>query len=137
MKTTWPKCFALFAGVLFATMNAQAQQGKAPIEVVQAQLDAYNKQDVEAFTAVFAPNAMLFQNLGDSVPSHKGQAEIRHRYADLFKKYPNNKCTLLGRMVQGNHVIDHELITGREQEMRIVAIYEVKDGLIARCWFAR
>jgi hypothetical protein len=55
----------------------------------------------------------------------------------MFKENPQNKSTLMGRMVQGNFVFDHEWITGRDSEFKIVAIYEVKDGLIVRAWFVR
>jgi hypothetical protein len=44
---------------------------------------------------------------------------------------------LIGRMQEGNFVIDHEWITGREKEIKIMAIYEVSEGLIVRCWFIR
>jgi hypothetical protein len=55
----------------------------------------------------------------------------------MFRENPQNKSTLMGRMVQGNFVIDHEWITGRESEFRIIAIYEVQDSLIKRAWFVR
>jgi len=40
-------------------------------------------------------------------------------------------------MTQGNFVFDHERITGRDKPITIMAIYEVVDGLIVRCWFPR
>lgn len=119
---------------LSITVNAQTM---SPVEVVQKQLDHYNKQETKAFAAMFAEDVLLYQNLGDSTPAVKGRMALEKRYGDIFSKYPMNHCTLLGRMVQGNFVIDHEWITGREQEMRIMAIYEVVDGLIRRCWFIR
>ena len=125
---------AITALIMINTVNAQSTE---PVQVVQAQLDAYNRQDVKAFAAVFAEDCQLFNKLGDTLPAVTGRLAIEERYAALFKQYPNNRCTLLGRMVEGNSVIDHELITGREKELRIIAIYEVKQGLITRCWFIR
>jgi hypothetical protein len=107
------------------------------IEVVQKQLDFYNRQDVKSFAAMFAEDVQVFQQLGDSLPSLQGRKSVEKRYGDIFKQFPNNRSTLLGRMVQGDFVIDHEWITGRDKEVRIMAIYEVKDGLIKRCWFIR
>jgi hypothetical protein len=124
--------------MLFLNMETNAQQQPpSPLSVVQAQLDAYNKQDVKAFAAVFALDVKIYNQVGDTIPSLTGRAAVEKRYGDLFKKYPKNYSTLAGRIVQGNYVIDHEVITGREQEARIVAIYEVKQGLIVRCWFIR
>jgi uncharacterized protein (TIGR02246 family) len=112
-------------------------QSMTAIEVVQKQLDFYNRQDVKSFASMFADDVKVFQHLGDSLPSLQGRKAIEKRYAEIFAQYPKNHSTLLGRMVQGDFVIDHEWITGREKEMRIMAIYEVKEGLIRRCWFIR
>lgn len=133
MKAT---CFTLLMVISSFLIEVNAQT-MSPVEVVQKQLDHYNKQDSKAFAAMFAEDVLLFQNLGDSVPTVTGRSALEKRYADIFGKYPKNYSTLLGRMVQGNFVIDHEWITGREKEMRIMAIYEVANGLIKRCWFIR
>jgi len=79
----------------------------------------------------------VFVNLGDSTATMVGKAAIKERYGAMFKKYPTNKSTLIGSMVQGNYVFDHEWINNGEREFKIVAIYEVEKGLIQRCWFAR
>lgn len=117
--------------------SAQMETEKNPVEVVQLQLDAYNKQDLALFCSVFAEDVLVYKNLGDSLPSVRGRAELEKQYGAMFKKYPSNKSTLKGRMQEGNFVIDHEWITGREKDLHIMAIYEVKQGLITRCWFIR
>ena len=66
-----------------------------------------------------------------------GSAEIKERYTDMFAKSPENKSTFMGRMVQGSFVFDHEWITGRDSEFKIMAIYEIENGQIIRAWFAR
>jgi hypothetical protein len=137
IKSTITKVTSLFVFTLL--FNKIAAQGVAPspLSVVQAQLDAYNQQDIKAFVAVFAPDVKIYNQIGDTIPALEGREAVSKRYADLFAKYPNNYSTLSGRIVQGNYIIDHEVISGREQETRIVAIYEVKEGLITRCWFIR
>ena len=40
-------------------------------------------------------------------------------------------------MIQGNFVFDHEHITGRNGSFEVVALYEVKEGMIIRAWFVR
>jgi hypothetical protein len=122
--------------VLPCAVHAQGQTAD-PVAVVQAQLDAYNRQDIKSFAATFAENAELFQKIGDTVPAQKGRAAIEARYLQLFQQYPQNRSTLIGRLVQGNYVIDHEWITGRDRELKLIAVYEVIEGKIARAWFIR
>ena len=77
-----------------------------PCAVVQRQLDAYNARDVD---------------------------QIRARLALRFQE-PNLHARLLQRVVMGNIVIDHELVTRSFPEgtgtVHMVAIYEVVDGKI-------
>jgi hypothetical protein len=129
--------YALFACIIFALSALGQTHGRSPLATAQAQLDAYNAQDVDAFAAVFAENATIYQRIGDTIPSMQGREEIRKRYAALFAQYPNNYSTLTGRLVQGNYVMDHEYLTGRGEPVSIVAIYEVEAGEIIRCWFLR
>ncbi len=129
--------FIVLLTSLVANVNVWAQPPKDPLHIVQAQLDAYNQQDVKAFAAVFSPEVLVYNKIGDTIPSILGRAALEKRYGDLFKQYPNNYSTLTGRMVQGNYVIDHEYVTGRGEPVAIVAIYEVTHGLITRCWFIR
>lgn len=123
--------------IFIINYQAFSQVIPSPIEVVQAQLDAYNKQDIKAFAAVFAEDVLVFNKIGDTIPSLTGRVALEKRYGDLFKKYPKNYSTLKGRLIEGDYVIDHEWVTGREQPVNIVAIYEVKEGMIKRCWFIR
>ncbi|MCH2215793.1 MAG: nuclear transport factor 2 family protein [Flavobacteriales bacterium] len=122
----------LIACLISTTLIAQS-----PLEVAQTQLDAYNKQDIDAFASVFSENAEVYRNIGDTLPSMVGREEIRKRYGAMFESNPENKSTLMGRMVQGNFVFDHEYITGRSEPFEIMAIYEIEKGKIIRCWFAR
>lgn len=135
-------CFSALAnvntdGLLSNPLAEHRDSTTAPVAVAQAQLDAYNALDIDAFAAVFAEDAEVYMNLGDTVPAMQGRAEIHERYGAMFEAYPDNKSTLIGRMVQGHFVFDHEYITGRDEPLQIMAIYEIENGLIARCWFVR
>ena len=122
---------------LIATVHASMAEDNSPLAVVQRQLDTYNAQDIDGFAAVFAEDAEIFSRLGDAEPSMRGRAAIHAAYGKIFREHPMNKSTLMGRMVQGNVVFDHEWITGRDTEFAIMAIYEVREGLITRAWFVR
>ncbi|MCV2356795.1 nuclear transport factor 2 family protein [Paucibacter sp. B2R-40] len=105
------------------------------IAIVQAQLDAYNARDIDAWLATYARDAKQYGYPGVLLAS--GRAEIRARMVERFKE-PNLHARLLGRTVLetagGATVIDHETITRTfpegPGEIDMVAIYEVVDGLI-------
>jgi hypothetical protein len=109
------------------------------VEVVQKQLDAYNSKNLEAFVAVFHPEAELY-NLGNDTPIAKGTEALLALYGRLFEQSPNLRSDVVSRTVIGNKVLDYEVITGRNNQsepMYLVAIYEVEEGLIRRCYFVR
>ena len=106
-------------------------------DIVQAQLEAYNAQDLEAFCACFSADAVLAEL--NSVVTHADKAAVRRRYAELFAQYPKNHAELINRIEVGNVVVDEERIERApgEAPFRAIAIYTVKSGLIARVDFVR
>lgn len=127
----------LLLSFLIVISQSALARDSSPLAVVQRQLDTYNVQDIDGFSSLFAEDAEIFRNIGDLEPAMKGRKAIHAAYGKIFRENPQNKSTLMGRMVQGNFVFDHEWITGRDNEFKIVAIYEVRDGLITRAWFVR
>lgn len=107
-----------------------------PESVVQRQLDAYNAHDLEALLATYAEDAQQFEYPGKLLVS--GRDQLRERFTIRFAE-PNLRAKLINRIVMGHTVIDHELITRTFPEgpgaLEIVAIYEVKDGEIAKASF--
>lgn len=109
----------------------------SPIEVAQGQLDAYNKQDIDAYMAFFAPNCVIATLNGGA--DNVGAASIRERYAKLFADHPKNYAKLVKRIAVGDVVIDHEEVrrTPGGPKFEVAAIYTIKDGLIARVDFVK
>jgi hypothetical protein len=111
----------------------------SPVDVVQRQLDAYNRRDLEAFCATFAQCAAILE-LGATVPSTAGGPAIRARYRTLFESSPALHSALVSRTALGRVVIDHEHVTGRNGSpdvFEVVVIYEVENDLIRRVHFVR
>jgi uncharacterized protein (TIGR02246 family) len=104
--------------------------------LAQKQLDAYNKQDLDEFLSVYSDDVVIMNFPGNEVTT-KGIEEMRSRYGKLFKEYPNNHAELLARIVHGNKVVDHELVTGRpgSEPKKAVAIYEIQGEKIEKVWF--
>ena len=106
-----------------------------PAAVVQRQLEAYNARDLDALLATYAPDAQLFEHPATLLAS--GAAALRERYAARFQE-PNLHATLLNRTVMGHMVVDHEEVRRTFPEgpgkIRLLMIYDVKNGRIARAW---
>jgi len=104
--------------------------------VVQRQLDAYKARDVEAILATYAEDAEQFEHPAKLLAS--GVAQLRGRFAARFQE-PNLHAALFNRIVMGEVVIDHEKVTRTFPEgtghIELVAMYEVRQGKIARAWF--
>jgi uncharacterized protein (TIGR02246 family) len=108
----------------------------SPVDVVQAQLEAYNAQDLDALTACFAMDCVI-GDLNGAI-SQRGRGQIRERYQAMFDQYPENKARIVSRMHVGNVVIDHEdIVRSAELRFEAIAIYTVRDGLISRVDFVR
>jgi hypothetical protein len=119
------------------TQSARSKEESSPLQVVQAQVDAYNRGDIDAFLNTYAPEVNLY-NFPDELRS-SGLASMREIYAKLFEKAPQLHASITNRITQGNYVIDQEVVTGfpGAKELTAVAIYEVKDGKIVNVWFLR
>ena len=111
---------------------------RTPAELAAAQLAAYNDRDLEAFCDCFSVDVEIYNHPGELVL--KGEAAFRVRYAERFKA-PGLVAELLGRTTLGDCAIDHERIWFEGPELsepvEAIAIYTVRDGLIARVDFIR
>ncbi len=109
----------------------------SPLEVVQAQLDAYNAKDIEALLATYSPNAEQYATGGELL--ERGREQMRSRFLARFAE-PNLHARLLSRQVVGNMVADLELIERTFPEgigsIEMLCVYEVLDGRILRATFA-
>ena len=109
-----------------------------PAAAAQRQLDAYNALDVEAFLAAYARDCTV-RSFPSGAVLMDGREAMRKRYATLFADHPDLHCELVQRVEHESFVVDHEHVTGlRDDEVvHAVAMYEVRDGLIANVWFVR
>jgi hypothetical protein len=107
----------------------------SPVELADQQLLAYNAHNLEGFLAPYANDVEIYV-LGSNKLQMKGKEEMRKGYN--FLNSPGKlHCNLINRIVQGNVVIDHEEILSDRGKFYGVAIYEIKDGKIAKVWFPR
>ena len=109
----------------------------SPEQLIQRQLDAYNEKDVGAWLQTYHPQAEQFQLHGSRLAC--GHDELRNRILVRFRE-PDLHARLLGRLVMGNVVVDHERITLNFPEglgyVEMLCIYEVSDQYIVKATFA-
>jgi hypothetical protein len=108
-----------------------------PADIAQAQLDAYNAQDLDTFCAQFSEDVCV-ADLNGAV-TIQGMAAYRAKYAQVFADFPANHAALLGRMSVGNVVMDHERVSRAPgaEPFEVIAIYTVTGGKIARVDFVK
>lgn len=131
--------------LVLAACTVRVERGPSPStrgtseaeRVVQAQVDAFNRRDVDAFMAAYAPDAIHWAFPSDT--TFAGAARIRAHYTELFSDPDASRlhATVRNRMVKGPYVIDEEYIVGlpADDPHVSVIIYEVVDGLIRNVWF--
>jgi hypothetical protein len=107
------------------------------VDLVQAQLDAYNAQDLDAYCAFYADDVVVADLNG--VVTTRGLDAYRARYTKAFADFPENKAELINRIVLGQTIIDHERVIRRPggETFDVAAIYSFADGKIARVDFAK
>ena len=117
-----------------APAASAAVSAAGPEQVVDRHLDAFNRHDLEAFLATYAPGAILYDH-PDKV-RQSGAVEIRKTYGALFGSNPMLQVTVSSRILQGPFVVDHETVTGiaGSPPGTQIVIYEVWDGKITRLW---
>lgn len=109
---------------------------KTPRDIAIEQLIAYNNKDLNAFCALFSPDAILTDLPSGQVVAD-GMEEIINMYRDRFST-PNLSCRVHATNDIGDFAIDRETIEGlSDGPMDVVAMYEVKNELIQRVFFIR
>ncbi len=124
-------CIQFLSLFIFSFMSYSQQSVE---QVVQENLDFYNKRNIDGFMSSFSEEIKIF-SLGKTEPNFVGKQEVRKIYTRLFKNSPSLHSNILKRIVIGNKVIDHESITGRNGNrdvLELVLIYEVSEEKIYR-----
>jgi putative hydrolase of HD superfamily len=109
----------------------------SPLQVVQAQLEAYNAKDIEALLSTYAPDAQQFNLHGELLA--QGHEQLRARFLARFAEHDLH-ARLIARTLVGSFVVDTEQITRNFPEgkgtLEFLCVYEVINGRIQRASFA-
>jgi hypothetical protein len=117
--------------------GAPVTHSATPRDIVNRQLVAYNAHDIEGYCALFARDATI-SDLVTGQMICVGLDEIRKVYTARFADNPKLHCIVHQRMEGPTHAIDKETVSGLPTgELNLMAIYEVREGLIRSLRFIR
>lgn len=117
----------------------------APIQVVLANIRAFNKRDLDAFIATYDREAEL-HDLPSGRVLTTGTETLRARYRDQFENEcletmgrpcPDLAVSIIDTQTVGNYVIVKESARLKKDTppLELVVIYEVINSKIRRMWF--
>ncbi len=141
MKITTPLSAIIFmllmgAGTPLMTQSSQ----RSPEQVAQALVDAFNARNIDAILGSYGSDSVA-RNLPSGEVFLTGHAEIRKKFLSIFERDPKVKVKVIGRIVDGEFVVDKEKITGiiegKKYTRYSTVIYEITDGLIRKEWYLR
>ena len=136
LRPFWMVPALLTAGAVRIGAQHPTAACSQPRQVVQAQVDAFNHHDIEAFLATYATDAELRVLPADSVLA-SGQTALRRAYDFLHHVPAEFGVDITERVTAGCFIIDHEWLraNGTDPAKDVgVAIYQVVGRLIRRVW---
>lgn len=98
------------------------------MELVQQQVDAYVKRDIDAFLTCYAADAVIRD--GDGNVLMKGHDEMRDQYAHFFDANPDLTVKVLNRVHIDSWVVDCEHIRYGSEDLHAIVGYRLQGGLI-------
>lgn len=114
-----------------------------PADVVDAQVDAYRKRDLELFLSCYSEAVVILGPDGELVMS--GIDQLRAQYGRFFADNPELTIEVASRISIGDFVIDEELVRTSGPDaaanepggMRAVAVYRITGGRISQVTMLR
>ena len=111
------------------------------LKPVEAQLEAYNARNIDAFMANFSDDCICTDSDGNI--TMQGKAQMTSRYGEMFANSPDLHCRIVSRTLVGNFVFDEERVIGHSKnpnnESHVMALYTVcpATSLITKVQFFR
>lgn len=122
-------------------VESKVQSTSPALQVVQDQVDAFNRHDVEAMAAQVAPGFVWFSIRGDEMSAEvRGREALAEGMRSYFASLPTVRSQIEEVLVSGAFVTLRERAiwtdgSGQEQSQAALGVYEVRNGLIQRVWY--
>ncbi|AMG83290.1 MULTISPECIES: nuclear transport factor 2 family protein [Microbacterium] len=110
-------------------MTDRTAQDRSALDTVQAQLDAFNAHDLDAFVATYADDAVV---TGVAAEPLVGSAAIRAFYEPRLQN-PELSCVIDTSVLFGSRwVVAQERVINAGVATETIATFDVVDGVISR-----
>ena len=110
-------------------MTDRTAQDRSALDTVQAQLDAFNAHDLDAFVATYADDAVVTGVAPDPLV---GSAAIRAFYEPRLQN-PELSCVIDTSVLFGSRwVVAQERVINAGVATETIATFDVVDGVISR-----
>lgn len=107
---------------------------QTPEELANAQLEAYNNRDIEAFLKPYSDSVKVFNDKRELL--YEGKETMRAQYGNMFARTPDLNCNLLNRIAVNTTIIEHEEVTfGEGRKIYAIVMYKVSEGKIQEVHF--
>jgi hypothetical protein len=108
---------------------------RSPADLAQAQLEAYNAKDLEAFCACYSEDVQVWR-MPAAAPRTVGLTAFRESYRTGPFAQPQVQAEVRERLLMGQTVVDHEWVHGRGPEpQQVMVVYRCRAGRIAEVYF--
>ena len=130
----------ILIGVLFVGCKEKSIETKtsesisSPLEIVNKRMEYYNLHNFEKFIKLYADDVKIYTYPNKLLG--KGTENITSIFKPKFAA-KSIQVEIVSQMNNGNHVINHEIVTENGIETKYVSIYEINDGLITSVRFVR
>lgn len=128
--TTLLLFFLSFISVMAQQKNAAA----TPLEIVNSRMSFYNQHNFTEFIKLYSPDVEVYTYPDKLLGT--GTENITSIFKPKFIA-KSIQVEIISQMYNGNHVINHEIVTENGVKTKYISIYEVKDGLIKSVRFVR
>ena len=105
----------------------------SPIEIVQRQVDTFNKRDLDGFVSCYTDNVLAQRFPNDTM--YVGKPKMLANYERFYTNTKNAKVEVIKRIAIGNKVIDEEITMVDGRQGHQVALYTIEGGLITSMTF--
>ncbi|MEO9872786.1 nuclear transport factor 2 family protein [Ekhidna sp.] len=120
--------------IIFVSGMGLSLFSQTPEELANAQLEAYNNQDIEAFLAPYSDTVKVYNGTKELL--YQGKETMRTQYGSMFERTPDLNCNLLNRIAVNNTVIEHEEVTfGEGKKIYAMVMYKISANKIQEVYF--
>jgi len=126
----------LFAIMISTTLacGQEKKEERSALQIVNSRMELYNQHNFEDFIKLYAEDVAVY-----TYPDKLLGTGVENIISIFKPKFAAKSISvkIVNQMENGNHVINHEIVTEQGEKTKYVSIYEIENGLIKSVRFVR